>query len=174
MSRPEHAFQRAVIVMAGRIITGPHRIRAFDRSRNVGGLQHLHEASRGIRKGTPDVELLAMTPGGLISDNAELKKPGTGHLKGYQPTPAQENEMAALRKAGAFAGVAFSCMEMVDRWEEAGVPMIPAARIYALDADARLDAKISTPPKTRKPRTVKETPDKIRKFNRLRQGGVMF
>jgi hypothetical protein len=130
----EHALQRAVLKLAKDVITVPHRIRAFDRSRNFSGTQHLAEASRGIRKGTPDVELICAGR----SINVELKRPGTKHLKDRQPTDAQLAEMAALRAAGAYADVAWSLAEVVGHWRAAGVPMLNSADIVAQDRDLKL------------------------------------
>lgn len=142
---PEHLFQIAVIKMAAQIITAPHRIRAFDRSANRGGMQHLNEATRGIRKGTPDTELICAGR----SINIELKARGTKHLKSHQPSEAQEQEMANLRAAGAYAACAWSMVEVIEHWRDAGVPMSNMAHEMA---EARDQA--ATKPTAKKPRAA--------------------
>lgn len=145
MAGTEHTFQTAVIHLAARVIFAPHRIRAFDRSRNNGGFQHLSEANRGVRKGTPDVELLCAGR----SVNVELKAPGTRHLKSHQPSDAQREEMALLRAAGAYADVAWSCVEVVGHWRAAGVPLTPGADAVAAATDASLAVRLAAPKKKR-------------------------
>lgn len=170
MANPEHTFQKAAMVMAKKIITAPHRFRAFDRSKNGKGMQHLHEAQRGIRKGTPDTEIICGTAK-FHSVNIELKKPFTGHLKNYQPKQDQIDEMANLRAAGAYAAVAYSCVELVDHWRSAGIPLAATADVYAAWVDDRLRVRldVSTPCKpkaaTRPPRQRNPTAADIARAN---------
>jgi hypothetical protein len=138
---PEHKLQIDVVKLAHEVIEAPHRLRAFDRTKNFSSRQHLHEAARGIRAGTPDCELVFEGR----SINVELKA-GDNDI-----SDNQEREMDMLRRAGAYCGVAWSCVEVVEHWRAAGVPMVPSADIIALDRDLKregraLKAKAAAPP----------------------------
>lgn len=164
--RPEHLLQVAVMKLAREVITAPHRIRAFDRSKNESGMQHLNEAARGIRKGTPDTELIVNGR----SINIELKARGTKHLKSHQPTDAQEQEMQNLRDAGAYAACAWSLVEVVEHWRAAGVPMSNIAHEWAAGRDR--EAEMPKPARKRKslggPRKDKPSSSAIRRFEAVR------
>ena len=121
--KPEEVLQIAVLKLARDVITVPHRLRAFDRSKDFSGRAHIFQKNKGIRTGTPDLELIVEGR----SINIELKAPGTKHLASHQPSQHQEEEMALLRGAGAYAGAAWSCVDVIEHWREAGVPMIGAA-----------------------------------------------
>jgi hypothetical protein len=129
---PEAALQIDVLKLSKEIIEAPFRLRAFDRSRDFSGRQHLNESERGIRTGTPDTELLCAAPACFgRSINIELK---AGNNK---PSREQETEMDLLRRAGAYCGVAWSCVEVVEHWRAAGVPLCPNADLIALDRDLK-------------------------------------
>lgn len=131
---PEHSLQVGVVKMAREIISIPHRFRCFDRSKNASGMQHMHEATRGLRAGTPDTELVVRC--NFVGVNVELKKRGTKHLKAYQPSDKQKAEMQNLRDAGAYAECAWSLVEVAEHWHAAGVPLVPHWRAYAEAHDA--------------------------------------
>lgn len=139
MAHPEHVLQQAAVRLAKIIIIGPHVFRCFDRTKDFSGTQHLWEAARGVRSGTPDSELVFEAR----SINVEFKAPGTRHLKSHQPTENQEREMAALRAAEAYAGCAWSLAELVEHWRAAGVALIPSADVVAMTMDAEVLAKIA-------------------------------
>lgn len=172
MAGAEHTFQAMAIKLAAEVIAVPHRIRAFDRSRDQSGTQHLHESGRGVRKGTPDTELICAGR----SVNVELKKPGTRHLKAYQPSEAQKAEMRNLRAAGAYADVAWSLTEVVGHWRAAGVPLSAAADALAEARDRSLMERIANPKKVRKGqgfgggRIAKKPTQRALRFDRIAMG----
>jgi hypothetical protein len=135
--KPEERLQVAVLQMAKEVIMVPFRLRAFDRARDHSGRAHMMQANKGLRSGTPDLELIVAGR----SINTELKSPGTKHLASHQPTPAQEEEMRLLRAAGAHAACAWSCVEVLAHWRAAGVPLSPVADRLALDRDLRMEGR---------------------------------
>lgn len=132
---PEHKFQISVMKLAAEAISEPHLFRAFDRSRNhrgdKGGSTHLAEENRGIRSGTPDTEVLFA--GGAV--NVELKQWGTGHLKKFEPSTFQKREIGFIRALGLMAGVAYTHVEVLALWREAGLRLSAAAEQYAEGRD---------------------------------------
>ncbi len=129
---PEHALQVDVCKLSKEVIIGPFRLRAFDRSRDVSGHQHLAEANRGVRVGTPDTELIHQGR----SINVELK---AGRNK---PSKQQETEMILLAAAGAYVGIAYSCAQVVEHWRAAGVPLTLNADLVALDRDLKRQGRV--------------------------------
>ena len=166
MAKPEHTFQISVKKMAAEVIIEPHLFRAFDRSKNASGMQHMHEAARGIRAGTPDTEILFAR--GAV--NVELKKWATGHLKAYAPSEAQEREINLIRSLGLVAGVAHTHRDVIELWREAGLRLSPIADKSAEARDASFAAKMPELPKKRasKPMEKKPSSAKIRRVNALR------
>lgn len=166
--RPEHTLQVATIKLAGLVIDAPFRIRAFDRSRDFSGMQHMAEATRGVRTGTPDTEVICTG----LSVNVEIKAPGTKHLKSHQPTEAQEKEMALLRAAGAYAGCAWSLVEVVQHWRAAGVPLRPNANLVALDLDLKVQTRIeraaAKPKAVRRAKPVRHSVAKMARIYAIR------
>ena len=158
---PEHALQIDVMKLSKEVIVGPFRLRAFDRSKNFSGRQHMHEANRGIRSGTPDTELVYAGR----SINVELKA-GANDKSGQQ-----DIEMELLAKAGAYCGVAWSCVDVVEHWRTAGVPLTRMAHVVALDRDLKRESRRKTvaPQRTAKPRTKRDDPAAIRRM--MRPGG---
>ena len=57
MAFPEHHLQAAIKFWCKRYVLTPHVFLAFDRSRAMSATQHILEAQRGIRAGTPDTVL---------------------------------------------------------------------------------------------------------------------
>ena len=133
LAQLEHTFQISTKKLARECLVGGYLFRAFDRGRNASGTQHLNEAARGIRKGTPDTE----TVQNGFSCNVELKQWGKKHLKAFQPTDAQEQEMQALRDAGAVAGCAWSHAEVLVYWRMSGFVLHPLADEYAAARDRK-------------------------------------
>jgi hypothetical protein len=167
----EHKFQIDVVKLSREVIACPFRFRSFDRSRNHSGTQHLNEATRGIRKGTPDTETIALVEPGAcgISVNIELKDPTKKGLKAGDPSDDQVQEMQFLRAAGAYADVAYSCAEVVAHWRRAGVPLTPMADVVALDRDLKRDGRAAkskaVAPKSYKPRRPKPGQSAINRHN---------
>ncbi len=133
--KPEEVLQIAVLKLAREVITAPHRLRAFDRSRDFSGRAHIFQKNKGIRTGTPDLELIVDGR----SVNLELKAPGTRHLASGQPSQVQYEEMRLLEAAGAYAGVAWSCAEVVAHWRAAGVPLVSIADEIAAGRDRTIE-----------------------------------
>jgi hypothetical protein len=164
--KPEEVLQIAVLKLAKEVISGPFRLRAFDRSRDFSGRAHIFQKNKGLRTGTPDLELIYAGR----SINVELKAPGTKHLASHQPTDQQKEEMRLLREAGAYAGAAWSCLEVVQHWRAAGVPLCAIADALAEGRDRTIEC--GKPPKTKRttrPRAKRDDPAAIRRM--MRPGG---
>ena len=57
-SSPEHRLQIAIKKWVRECVITPHVFLAFDRTRKTSAMQHIAEAARGVRAGTPDTVLL--------------------------------------------------------------------------------------------------------------------
>jgi len=164
--KPEEVLQVAVLKLAREVISVPFRIRAFDRSKDFSGHAHIFQKNKGLRTGTPDLELIVAGR----SINLEMKAPGTKHLKSHQPSDAQMEEMRLLREAGAYAEAAWSCAEVVQHWRAAGVPLCSIADEIAAGRDRTIECRAPAKPKrTTRPRAKRDDPAAIRRM--MRPGG---
>jgi len=144
----EKLLQSSCCKFAEHCIDGPSDLMAHDRSKAATPQAHMWEAQRGIRKGTPDMQILV--PG--LAVFCELK------VKGNKPTPAQIQRGEAIAAAGHFWFWATSVTEFGKGLARAGVTLTRAAPIVAADYDAKLEARALRVPKAaRKARAPRAT-----------------
>lgn len=158
--RPEHLLQTHVGKFVRSAVTVPHFFECYDRSRDHSGTQHLWEANRHIKAGTPDTALVV---DGRVY-RVELKAPGN------KPTEKQLERIEELKAAGACAGWAITVegyAVMIFMW---GIPLAPNWRIQAQHHDALIAsrlAKAPTPKKASKPRAAKPTASRVRRVQEI-------
>jgi hypothetical protein len=128
--------QEKAVVFARDAIVGPHIFMAHDRSRAKSSKEHLWQAKRGVRKGTPDTQLIL--PGGLHAW-FEFKAPGQRVASGDD----QDLMLAKLRSLGDEADWGVTIEDMRAFWAEHNVPMVPNAAYRAMVLDGLVDSRIA-------------------------------
>lgn len=158
--RPEHLLQTHVGKFVRSAVTVPHFFECYDRSKDHSGTQHLWEANRHIKAGTPDTALIV---DGRIY-RVELKA-GKNH-----PTERQFQILEQIRDAGGRA----SWCNCVERYGEIlfawMVPLAPNWRIQAQHHDALIASRLAkspTPKKSSKPRAGKPTASRVRRVQEI-------
>jgi hypothetical protein len=91
--RREWSLQSCIKWFVARAVAVEHEFACHDRGAARSALEHLHEASRGIRSGWPDTELLL---NGGATFRCELKAPGNR----VQDGSAQEHILSRLAAIG--------------------------------------------------------------------------
>jgi hypothetical protein len=147
--QPEHRLGVKVHEFARAFVAVPHSFLAFDRAKKQTERQHIHEASRGVRRGTLDTLLMVID---MVDFWCELKVPPNKVREG----DSQWEMMMDLRRVHRHAAVATSVTEY---WREAvkvGIPFTPGAEVAAMRYDALLEsarakAKAGKPLRPHKP-----------------------
>lgn len=152
MAESEHALQIAVKKWCRECIAERYVLLAFDRSKAPGQFTHAREKARGIRAGTPDLQILFRGRSVWI----ELKA-ASGTV-----SEAQTALHAEMGEVGHAVHVCRSVVEVMGVLVAAGLKTTPTA---ALHAEAK-DRFLATPkePKKRapaKPRAKRPTPRQL-------------
>ena len=128
--------QEKAVVFARDAIVGPHQFIAHDRAKASGGKSHLWQWKRGIRKGTPDTQLIL--PDGR-SIWFEFKAPG----KKVEDDDDQGRMLAALRAMGHAASWGVTIEDMRAFYAARGVPLVANAAYRAMVLDGLVDSRIA-------------------------------
>jgi VRR-NUC domain len=126
--------QEKAVVFARDAIVGAHKFLAHDRAKANRDKSHLWQARRGVRKGTPDTQLVL--PNGKTIW-FEFKAPGK------RPDEDQERMLADLRAMGHAAGWGVTIEDMRRFWVTNGVPLVTNAEYRALVLDGLVDSRIA-------------------------------
>ena len=129
--------QEKAVVFARDAIAGPHQFIAHDRAKASGGMSHLWQWKRGVRKGTPDTQLIL--PDGR-SIWFEFKATG----EKVKDDDDQGRMLAALRAMGHAASWGVTIEDMRAFYEAMGVPLVPNAAYRAMVLDGLVDSRIAT------------------------------
>jgi hypothetical protein len=127
--------QEKAVVFARVCVVGPHKFLAHDRAKASGQNSHRWQAKRGVRKGTPDTQLIV--PGMHVW--FEMKAPGERVNDGDD----QDLMLAALRDLGDKATWGVTIMEMATFWHENGVSLVPNWQYQAMHYDGLVDSRIA-------------------------------
>lgn len=128
--------QEKAVVFARDAIVGPHQFIAHDRAQARGDKSHLWQWKRGVRKGTPDTQL--MLPNGR-SLWFEFKAPGSR----VDDDDDQGRMLAALRALGHAASWGVTIEDLRLFYEVEGVPLVPNAAYRAMVLDGLVDSRIA-------------------------------
>lgn len=145
--------QEKAVVFARDAIVGPHQFIAHDRAQARGDKSHLWQWKRGVRKGTPDTQL--MLPNGR-SLWFEFKALGSR----VDDDDDQGRMLTALRAMGHAASWGVTIEDLRRFYEAEGVPLVPNAAYRAMVLDGLVDSRIAkaegrlptAPKKKRSPR----------------------
>lgn len=184
MQKPERVWipretwrQEKAVVFARDAIVGRHKFLAHDRSKAMSAKEHLWQAKRGVRKGTPDTQLVI--PGKHLW--FEFKAPG----KGVEPGDDQDRMLSDLRELGDFAAWGCTISDLCQFWKWHGVPLVVNADYRAMVLDGLVDSRIAkaeakaagaaVPKKKSRPRKVepRKTAPKAM-VRRMTAKGIMF
>ena len=163
MIGPEHALQVAIKRWVRENVLRPHVWLAFDRTRKTSAMQHIAEANRGLRAGTPDTVL--MIDGAAVW--VELKA-------GRNTTSEQQDELhKEMAGVGFTVGVCWSVEQYAYELHARHI----ALRAGAFDRAQAADAKLAAPKVAKKGRKgrapkAKPEPSKLAAMARLRRAGV--
>jgi hypothetical protein len=132
---PREAYRQEKAVVFARVaIIGPHKFVAHDRSRPKSSKEHLFQWKRGVRKATPDTELI--WPMSRVA-KFEFKSPG------QKPDGDQLQMLEDYRLLGIEAAWGVTIEDLYNFWTLAGVPMVPNAHFLALKYDGMVDSRIA-------------------------------
>lgn len=145
--------QEKAVVFARDTIIGPHKFLAHDRSRAT-GKEHMWQAKRGVRKGTPDTQLII--PGGRHVW-FEFKAPGK------RPDEDQNQMLDDLRVLGDDASWGITIDDMRRFWLACGAHLAANAEYRAMVLDGLVDSRIAkaegrVAPTAKKPRVPRSAP----------------
>jgi hypothetical protein len=161
--KPEHTWipretwrQEKAVVFVRDAIVGPHMFLALDRSRAKSPKEHLWQARRGVRKGTPDTQLIL--PGGRHIW-FEFKADGQKVVAGDD----QDLMLQALRDLGDAAAWGVTIEDLRLFYLAEGVPLVANAYYRALVLDGLVDSRIAkaegrVPVVAKKPRPPRAGP----------------
>jgi hypothetical protein len=165
MAHPEHSLQTQILRFVKDCVECSWEFLAFDRSQNHSGRQHMWEAARGVKAGTPDTLLLVPGKPAIF---CELKAPGN------KPTPVQDHIGHKIQEAGHDWFWADSVQSYRMGLMVRDVPLRGNACLVAEHRDALLLSariKAEEAPKKRasaKPFTPKPSASRLRKSSALR------
>lgn len=152
---PESWRQEKAVVFARDAVVGPHQFIAHDRSQARGDKSHLHQWRRGVRKGTPDTQLIL--PDGR-SIWFEFKSRGNV----VKDDDDQGRMLAALRDLGHAASWGVTIDDLRRFYEAEGVPLVPNAAYRAMVLDGLVDSRIAKAegkvPRVKKKRSPRKAP----------------
>jgi hypothetical protein len=161
----EHPTQVKVKQWVRECIPAPKTFLAFDRTKKHSARQHINEAARGLRKGTPDTCLMVKP---LPAMWVELKR------KGEKPDEDQKNVGADIVASGHLWGwvdTVVGYARLIQSW---GVPVSAYALLRAEHHDLVLageaiTASINRPPKKRtsRPRAPKPSAAAVARGHRM-------
>lgn len=128
--------QEKAVVFARDAIIGEHKFLAHDRSKAASANEHGWQAKRGVRKGTPDTQLVIFNGRHLWF---EFKAPGERVVPGDD----QDLMLAALRKLGDAASWGVTIEDLRQFYAAEGVPLVPNAAYRAMVLDGLVDSRIA-------------------------------
>jgi len=128
--------QEKAVVFARDAIVGEHKFLAHDRAKAASANEHGWQAKRGVRKGTPDTQLIL--PNGRHVW-FEFKAPG----QKVHPGDDQDLMLAALRKLGDAASWGVTIEDLRRFYAVEGVPLVPNAAYRAMVLDGLVDSRIA-------------------------------
>lgn len=128
--------QEKAVVFARGAIVGPHKFLAHDRAKASSPNAHGWQARRGVRKGTPDTQLIL--PGGKHCW-FEFKAPG----QRVKPGDDQDLMLQDLRLLGDAADWGVTILELLHFWTANGVPLAANAAYQAMHLDGLVDSRIA-------------------------------
>lgn len=127
--------QEKAVVFARDAIVGPHKFLAHDRAKATSGKSHMWQAKRGVRKGTPDTQLVIRGKHLWF----EFKAPG----KRVETGDDQDLTLAALRALGDAASWGVTIDDLRRFWVAEGVPLVANAEYRAMVLDGLVDSRIA-------------------------------
>jgi hypothetical protein len=131
---PREAWrQEKAVVFARDCIVGPHKFLAHDRARNA-GKEHLWQAKRGVRKGTPDTQLVIQRGRHIWF---EFKS------KGQRPDEDQRLMLNDLLDLGDMVDWGVTIDDMRQFYMACGVPLTADAEYRAMVLDGLVDSRIA-------------------------------
>ncbi len=124
----EWALQRGVRRFVKRAVACEHEFACHDRGQKRSEMEHIYEATRGIRRDWPDTEL-DYTEGRTF--RCELKRAGVM----FDWTSGQGRLLRKLERLGHGSAAATTVAEYGAEAERAGVPLVPHWRMIARHED---------------------------------------
>jgi hypothetical protein len=128
--------QEKAVVFARDAIVGPHQFIAHDRAKASGPRSHLWQAKRGVRKGTPDTQLILPDGRTLFF---EFKAPG----KKVEEDDDQGRMLASLQSMGHPCAWGVTIEELRRFYAAHGVPLVANAEYRAMVLDGLVDSRIA-------------------------------
>lgn len=142
--------QEKAVVFARDAVVCPHIFMSHDRGKNS-GREHLWQAKRGVRKGTPDTQLIIRGRHYWFEFKAGNAKPDEDQLQMLA-------NLAALGDAVAWGR---TIAELCEFWRINGVPLVTNAAYRAMVLDGLVESRIAkaegATPATKKPSRRKPT-----------------
>lgn len=131
--------QEKAVVFARDAIIGPHRFLAHDRSQAKSPKEHLWQAKRGVRKGTPDTQLIVPLRDSEFAHHIwfEFKS------EGNKPDDDQIRLLRSLEELGDDASWGVTIDDMRRFWVRCGVPLVANAEYRAMVLDGLVDSRIA-------------------------------
>lgn len=130
---PRESFrQEKAVVFARDAIVGPHMFLAHDRG-SSNGREHLWQAKRGVRKGTPDTQLIIRGRHLWFEFKAGSAKPDADQLQ-------MLGDLSALGDAVAWGR---TIADLCEFWRLNDVPLCQNAGYRALVLDGLVDSRIA-------------------------------
>lgn len=163
MARPEDALQLRVAKYLREALPAPGFWTSIIPERKQSVIAGARLKARGAKAGLSDI--MIWYQGKFIA--IELKA-GTGRLSEHQKSFAN-----AMDCNGFDAYEIRSVVDLHDVLCGCSIPILPSMRLSAQSADIML-SKPPAPKKPRAARQIKEDPERVKKFNRLRNMGIMF
>lgn len=119
-------------------VVGPHKFLAHDRSRQT-GKEHLWQWKRGVRKGTPDTQLIVPLRDSEFAHHIwfEFKAPGE------EPDDDQKKMLLDLEALGDDAHWGVTIEELRCFWAACGVHLTRNAEYRAMVLDGLVDSRIA-------------------------------
>lgn len=134
--------QEKAVVFARDAIIGPHKFLAHDRSQAKSPKEHLWQAKRGVRKGTPDTQLIAEAPDkyrGPFALHAWFEFKAMGE----KPDDDQLRMLDDLRALGDEASWGVTIDDLRKFWLSCGVRLAANAEYRAMVLDGLVDSRIA-------------------------------